>query len=327
MPTVRRVAPAGGTGLLLLLVVLLLGLAASFPPGAAARTTCSYAGAPRNVLTVTVKDDAVGEIRRRGLGIAVRGQDEPLSLCAGGAPTVLNTDTIKVVLVELSFVDIDLSGGPFAPGATLETEGASEIEIQISSGLGVADIIGTPGDDEWHWGPGGANPGLNVNPREAGDQDVDITVTSDENEAGPLFASGAGGNDTIIGAPGATVHGIVVAEGGYGDDVLSAPRFDTSSDELGSADLDGGVGDDVITGGALDDELDGGVGSDRVAGRGGADKISGGRGRDRLSGGAGPDVINSRDFSSDVVSCGSGRDRVNRDARDEFSGCERSGAR
>ena len=200
-------------------------------------------------------------------------------------------------------------------------------QTHSDSGLDVADIIGMPGDDEWHWGPGGANPGLNVNPREAGDQDVDITVTSGKNEAGPLLASGAGGNDTIIGAPGATVCGIVVAEGGYGDDVLSAPRFDPSSDELGSADLDGGVGDDVITGGALDDELDGGVGSDRVAGRGGADKISGGRGRDRLSGGAGPDVINSRDFSSDVVSCGSGRDRVNRDARDEVSGCERSGAR
>jgi len=326
MPTVKRVAPAGGTGLLLGVVLLLLGLGASFPPGAAARTTCSYAGAPRNVLTVTV-NDAVGEIQRRGLEIAVRGQDEPLTRCAGGAPTVLNTDTIKVVLAELSFVDIDLSSGPFAPGATLETEGASEIEIKISSGAGVADIIGTPGDDEWHWGPGGANPGLNLNPREAGDQDVDITVTSDENEAGPLLASGAGGNDTIIGAPGATVRGIVVAEGGYGDDVLSAPRFDPSPDELGFAELDGGFGDDVVTGGALDDELDGGVGSDRVAGGGGADKISGGRGRDRLSGGAGPDVINSRDFSSDVVSCGSGRDRVNRDARDEVSGCERSGAR
>ena len=73
MPTVRRLAPAGATGLLLV-VVLLLGLAASFPPSAAARTTCSYSGAPRNVLTVTVKDDAVGEIRRRGLEIAVRGR-------------------------------------------------------------------------------------------------------------------------------------------------------------------------------------------------------------------------------------------------------------
>ena len=92
MPTVRRVAPAGATGLL---VVLLLGLAASFPPGAGARTTCSYAGAPRNVLTVTVKGDAVGEIRRRGLGIAVRGQEEPLSRCTGGTPTVLNTDIVS----------------------------------------------------------------------------------------------------------------------------------------------------------------------------------------------------------------------------------------
>jgi len=34
------------------------------------------------------------------------------------------------VLAELSFVDLDLSGGAFAPGATPEAEGASEIEIE-----------------------------------------------------------------------------------------------------------------------------------------------------------------------------------------------------
>ena len=99
-------------------------------------------GAPARVLTVTV-GYSVGEIRRHGAQIEVREQGEGPARCSGDAPTVHNTDTIKIVLVDVSFVDLDLGGGAFAPGATPEAEGASEIEIELSLDLGAADVFGT----------------------------------------------------------------------------------------------------------------------------------------------------------------------------------------
>jgi len=296
----------------------------TFPTGALARTSCAYVGAPTNALTVKVKvsgNGAVPEIKREGKTISVRGEDGRSVGCAGAPATVLNTDTIEVTLVDVDFVDLNLGGGPFAPGATPEPNGAPEIEIEITARLGDATIIGTQGDDEWHWQAAGANPGLNLNPREAGDKDVDVTVTAKEDETGPLIADGEGGNDTIIGAPGAKVRGLVIANGGPGNDVLSAPRLPRGS-LVGAAQLNGGSGDDVITGGTDSDRLSGGPGADRVDGRAGDDEINGEPGRDRLFGGTGRDVITSRDFAGDKVFCGAGRDRVRADRHDRVSGCE-----
>lgn len=318
----RAPRQAGAAGAAAATVLMLLALA--LPEGAAARTRCSFHA---NVVTITVDRDGVGEIVRDGTEIVVREADGPRAACAGGAPTVLSTETIKVRLVGLSFADLDLTGGAFAPGLTPEAEGASEIEVEVSTKLGALDIQGTAGADVWHWGSGGANPALNLNPGEAGDSDLDVTVASHEDEAGALVANGAGGDDTIVGAPGAMVGGIVAADGGAGDDVLTAPRIDPDPEVFAYADLDGGSGDDVLTGAGGDDELDGGPGSDRLDGRGGADKLVGGRGRDRLTGGAGNDTIASRDFSSDTVRCGAGRDRADPDRRDRLSGCERTGRR
>jgi len=307
----------GGAGAALLM------LGTSFPARALARTTCAYAGAPMNTLTVRVSGEAVAEIKRQGIQLTVRDQGGPVIGCAGGAATVLNTDTIVVRLGDVDFVDVDLRGGPFAPGATLEGEGASEIEIEISTDLGAADIIGTAGDDEWHWGrgPHEANPALNLNPREAGDQDVDVTATREAFAAAPIIANGGGGNDTIIGAPGAKLRGVVIAHGGPGQDVLSAPAVPRGVFEA-SAVLLGGSGDDVVTGGQAGDRLAGGAGEDRVDGRNGADHITGGAGRDRLFGGTGRDVMMSRDYARDTVSCGAGSDRVVSDRRDAVRGCE-----
>ena len=50
-----------------------------------------------------------------------------------------------------------------------------------------------------------------------------------------LGAVGGGGNDTIIGAPGAKVRGVFRAEGEAGNDVLGVPRYVSSELETGSA--------------------------------------------------------------------------------------------
>ena len=295
----------------------LLFLSVSFASDAQARMRCSYAGAPTNLLTVTADQDALGEIYRRGSEIAVGEFLERPRLCSGGEPTVFNTDTIKVVFrAGLSFVDLDLRGGAFGPGATPEAEGASEIEIEFSGRGAFASVRGTSRADEFHWGAGGVQPGLNLNPRSAGDQDVDVTVGNIDDL---LAAEGAAGDDTIIPAPGGAGPNEdgVFSEGGTGDDLLIAPPN-------GGGAIEGGPGNDRLIGSRdlLGDDLDGGSGTDRVFGGAGPDMIKGGRGRDLLSSERGRDRINSRDSTRDRVRCGPGRDRVKADRKDRLGRCE-----
>ncbi len=278
-------------------VVAVLFVRDVLPRGGGTDLRCSYAAAPGRVLTVTVEGDeddggAIAEVRRDGQRITVRDQDGSDADCSGAQATVRNTDTIRLTIVGLSFADVDLSGGPFAPGATAEAEGAPEIEIRVSVPEGSVDVLGSDGDDTWHWGPGGANPGLNLNPRDRGDRDVDITVGGDL--AGPIFASPGDGDDTIVEAPAGDTGGMVDADGGAGDDVLRAPLRAT-------ANLVGGPGDDTLAGGRESD--------------------------DSISGGPGDDTVAVRDGERDTVKCGAGRDRVTADGIDRLAGCERVGPR
>ena len=295
--------------------ILLVG--ASLSPGARARTSCSYLGAPANVLNIVVRDDAAdaiasAEIKRKGQEITVNEFQERPRPCAGGTPTVLTTDTINVLLLGLSSADLRLGGGPFAPGATPETVGAPEIEIRVTGQSAQSSVVGTSRGDEFHWVPGGTTPGLNLNPRSAGDQDVDVTI---EDFDSFLVAEGGAGNDTIIGQPGARIPDGVFSKGGRGNDFLRAPRS--------GAILQGGPGNDEIAGAGGYDMIEGGPGNDRVTGGGDADEITGGPGKDRLFGGDGGDLIKSRDSARDTVRCGPGRDRVRADRRDRVRGCER----
>jgi hypothetical protein len=285
-------------------------------PGAQARTSCLYEGAPANRLTVTVTGFEMTEIRRRGQEIVVANFLDPPTRCSGGVPTVLSTDAIRVLVRGRPGADVDLhlSGGQFAPGATPEAEGASEIEIEVSGRAAFADVVGGPRADQLHWAPAGTGAGLNVNPGTAGDRDVDVTVTGED---ALLSAQGGGGSDSIVPAPGAAIPSDagIDSSGGRGDDVLIVPR---STFGL----LGGGRGDDVLTGGNWADQLGGQGGADRIAGGGRGDRIDGGPGRDLLTGGRGEDRITARDRTRDVVRCGPGRDRVEADPGDRLRGCE-----
>ena len=55
--------------------------------------------------------------------------------------------------------------------------------------------------------------------------------------------------------------------------------------------LDGGDGDDMLTGAAGADTLTGGAGNDTLMGMGGADELMGGAGNDTLDGGADADML------------------------------------
>jgi Ca2+-binding RTX toxin-like protein len=144
---------------------------------------------------------------------------------------------------------------------------------------------------------------------------------------------GTNGPDTLRGTNGADN---LLGKGG--NDILLALAGDDN--------LLGGPGKDIVLGGSLasalggDKNLAGGRGNDVVGGGNGSDNVVGGSGNDLmadgtvehdhsqdiLSGGAGKDVIvaaNSPAFG-DIVTCGSGFDRVLADRKDVVApDCER----
>jgi hypothetical protein len=297
--------------------LLLLGV--SFAPVAEARIRCSYSGPPQNLLTVTADRGADSpDITRRGDEIVVRADPETPIACSGGVATVLNTDSITLLL-RGGFPDayVLLAEGPFAPGATPEAEGVSEIEIEFRGPVW-AVVYGTAGADEFQWGSGSTHQaGLNLNAGEAGDQDVDVDITLSRAFAS-LLAKGLGGDDTITTSPRVVSPASVFSGGGSGNDRVSAGVHAGGT-------LEGESGDDVLVASRLADNLIGGPGNDRLVGGRGPDRFDlfeGARGRDLILAGPGRDQINSRDSDRERVRCGPGRDRVTADREDRLRGCE-----
>lgn len=126
----------------------------------------------------------------------------------------------------------------------------------------------------------------------------------------------------------ATVVGTDTADrklrGTRGSDVIAALGGDDRAYGLNGDDaLCGGTGKDFLSGGAGNDALFGEAGDDRLGGDSGNDVIDGGPGADVVSGGPGDDIIYVNDNTRDVVTCGSGRDRVYADQFDRVArNCE-----
>src|SRR4051812_28079582 len=116
-------------------IIVLVGAAASTAGGRSADVpTCAY-DRPTHSVTVGVARVGSTNLLRVGTAITVNGV-----ACAGA--TVTNTDTITLhgrPKQTDDEVSIDLRGGRFAPGATPEATGTSEIEI-------VSDLGGDGGD-------------------------------------------------------------------------------------------------------------------------------------------------------------------------------------
>jgi len=74
-------------------------------------------------------------------------------------------------------------------------------------------------------------------------------------------------------------------------------------------DINGGNGNDIITGMLTDDDLDGGNGNDVIYGNGGNDQIDGGNGQDTLYGGDGNDIIHGGN-GIDALDGGAGNDQL-----------------
>lgn len=115
-------------------------------------------------------------------------------------------------------------------------------------------------------------------------------------------------------------------EGGDGDDVITGTEDndvllgnggDDQISGLGGDDfIDGGSGNDVIDGGEGDDTLIGGTGDDVIFGSAGDDGVDGGAGDDQINGGSGSDDL-SGGSGDDRVDGGTGSDSLRGDGGDD----------
>lgn len=284
-----------------LAVAVLIGSA--LPAAAGEPDPCSFAG---GTLTIVLPSGGDGTLGRSGTAITLNGQP------CGGA-TISTTDSISITIDTGTFITIDLSGGPFAPGATDEGDGSSEIEIDVTTvdegpkllsvtGSSVADFLAV--DD--------LTDTLNLN-LNTDEETPDNDVTMDGFDL--LELDGAGGADYLDMA-----HSYGQVLGGEGNDIIG-------STDNGEAQIDGEGGGDQVTfagstapihllgeaGGAtvgypdgpfqelssieavratpLDDHITVGGGID-ILGLGGEDTVNVFAGDNSVRGGAGDDTLN-----------------------------------
>jgi Ca2+-binding RTX toxin-like protein len=91
----------------------------------------------------------------------------------------------------------------------------------------------------------------------------------------------------------------------------------TSSPVYVRAVLNGGIGNDTLTGTDFADEMRGGEGNDLLFGQAGDDVMDGGAASDLMYGGEGDDIL-SGDVGNDTIEGGMGRDWVRGDAGNDF---------
>jgi Ca2+-binding RTX toxin-like protein len=266
----------------------------------AEQTTCTY-DEPSKTVTVSPADAAFVVLSVESGAITFVGEQRMSRTSAGepcGAATTTNTDVIKFLDGLGGFFGIlEETTGTFAPGATVEVSGVSEIEIEFHAD-GFLVMGGSTEQRVARLGTLGAN----VN----GDDDVDVTFLTD---AGFVFVGGPA-DDDIAGTGGLGTGDpstrFFVAVGADGADLLVAGP--------GNAALEGGAGQDLLVGGPAADSLSGGTDNDRLIGGGADDELAGDKGNDDLRGGPGPDEMNG----------GRGRDRcVGGPGKDKLENCER----
>ncbi len=283
----------------LVLAVVVAPLVAVAPFAQAAPVDCAYNKA-KKLVTITIENtESTGSLvieREPGTSrIGYTAEGHSWRGCEGARTST--TNKVKVVGSTLSEeIYLDLGYGAFAPGATAESSGASEIEFQLDLGTGTdrVTLVGGRGTDRLAFvKPGQAK--LN------GDDDIDVTMTGvdrweiygddgsdvlDGSGAPQVQIWGGAGSDRLIGGAG--------PDGLYGDD----------DGELG--------GDDTLIGGDGNDYMRGYVGSDVLSGGEGDDSLSGYEQRDVLKGGPGDDSFGTLDSKdgADVYDGGPGNDSM-----------------
>jgi len=127
-----------------------------------------------------------------------------------------------------------------------------------------------------------------------------ITLGNKNDSVKEDFTFGQGGNPLPM-----------IVEGGLGDDkITGSPVADLLNGGDGNDTIDGGEGDDVINGGFGNDVINGGDGNDTIRGNAGKDQIDGGDGDDDIDGGLGDDhIVGGK--GKDILKGDAGDDTIN----------------
>jgi Ca2+-binding RTX toxin-like protein len=180
----------------------------------------------------------------------------------------------------------------------------------IDGGSGNDTLYGDDGNDTLTGGAG--------TDRLYGGNGDDSLVISGANDTWDIFDGGAGNDTMVVSGTGsvtlagfnATASSIEVWQGN-GQGVLgtsAANTFDFSGlTSAGPSFVDGGDGNDTITGTAFADDLRGNSGNDTLNGGDGNDTLNGGTGNDTLNGGANNDTITGG-AGKDFMTGGTGAD-------------------
>jgi Ca2+-binding RTX toxin-like protein len=289
-----RVLPFG-TAASVTFALSLVFLSLSSAP-ASAQATCGF-DEPTAVVTVGLTGTGAAVVAREDNAITLDG-------VACGTATVANTDTILIAGPggQSDDVTIDLDGGPFAPGASGETDGGDpEIEFTVDVSGGTLHVSGSSDAEAITVG----SSGINLNATEAvGDADVTVTGTA------TIEVLGMDGDDVLSLAGGDGTGSAMTGNslsGGAGDDALAAAAggatlsggdgtdtLDYSDAAQVSVDLSAGTGlpeggtDDTI--GTIENVV-GSPGDDTLVGDDAANTLAGGYGNDALNGGLGDDSL------------------------------------
>jgi hemolysin type calcium-binding protein len=192
---------------------------------------------------------------------------------------------------------------------------ARAVPSMMNGGAGNDRLTGSAEVDQLYGEAGNdiLNPGAGAGVVEGNDGDDRVEMI-----AGPVTVSGGAGRDFVhFDAPAYNVSLDGLANDNYSANVQADVE-----------DIDGGNGDDTISGSAAPNRFRGMLGNDRLSGAEGADDlgggsgddvINGGGGSDTLSGGDGDDTIQAQDGEPDTISCGSGTDTVLADATDSVA--------
>jgi Ca2+-binding RTX toxin-like protein len=225
------------------LLALALAILTIAPATAADAAACVEG--PPSVLAVTASDEQV----RLSVGA---GGDIQMNGTPCGTATTTTTDFIQVSGTGSTpeSVIVDLSGGQFAPGASVEPTGIPEIEIEVTLEDDDGDELVVTGGDADETIRAAAE-GVEL----TADDDLDVA-----HDGAELVLAGGPGADAVRGdgaaGSGPTTEPLEV-QGGEGADLLV-----------------GGTGNDLMLGDAGDDLLEAGPGDDVLAGGVGIDAAS-----------------------------------------------------
>jgi hypothetical protein len=250
------------SGMLVVVVVALL-LA---PATASATTSCTYTGAPLDLLQVALQGGDQLKLGTSGTAIVVNNASNDLT-CSGGSPTLSNTKTIAVASQTGGLPNIAEIDGP---GRFGDAGIATFVNLHDVPGSALFVVATAAGGESIQYGSMGIG---------ASTSGGDPAVTLTPNGVPRLEFFGSPGPD-LINAQGGSLTG--------------APRTDPVH-------LRGGGGMDGLEGGDGGDSISGDDGNDTIFGFAGNDTIDPGAGDDApVDGGDGIDALSFQDSPAGV---------------------------